>query len=1683
MPPERFPWDRKDFRKYDRSTPHRWRDSSSSSHHYGSSRWGGGSNEFRRPPGHGKQGSWHMFAEESGHGYAPFRSSDRMLDDKNFRSTVSRGDGKYGRNSRDNRVSFGQRDWRGDSWDLSNGSPNTPGRLLDVSNDQRSVDDMLTYPSSHSQPEYSSSWDQLQSKEQHDNNKLAGANGLEASQRGDRETSLDWKPLKWARSISLSSRGSGFSHSSSSKSLGGGDSTERKAELCAKTASLVTSPSGEAATCVTSALSEEMSARKKPRLKWGEGLAKFEKKKVDGPEVNVDKDGADISCSNNEMHSDCLNMTNKSPRLLGFSECASPATPSSVACSSPGLEEKSFGKPVNVDNDVNNLCGSPSAGSQSHTESFSFNLEVLEGTSITNLLVELLQYDDSSVDSSFMRSTAMNKLLVLKDNLSKTLEVTESEIDSLENELESLKFESGSGCPCPAVSSSLPMEGNPQLHREQAADFNSMARPSPLEVLSCGAENVEKVDNLPDVHCGIKDDDVDSPGTATSKFVESVSIAKKVSSPHDPGKFDEHSGGKDVVHFPTVVSNCSMPCTNEEGIGASACRDVDMPIERKEGGTVSSDLSYAEDNLCNLILAANKESACRASEVFSNVLPKDLRKVNFSEVCSVASWKSDSIVRAQFASRKRLKKFKERVVTLKFKALNHLWKEDIRLLSIRKHRAKSQKKFESNLRTTQCVVQKNRSSIRLRFSSPVENLSLVPSTEMLNFTRKLLSECQVKHYRNDLKMPALILDKKERRNSQFISNNGLVEDPWAVEKERAMINPWTSEEREIFIDKLGSFGKDFQTIATFLDHKTTADCVEFYYKNHKSDCFEKTKKSKPVKSSTTYLMASSKNWKREMNAASLDVLGTASCIAADAEEGLEKQQMRAGRVYLSGHYDSKMSCHDEKLDQSSDFDMLESERETAAADVLAGICGSMSSEAMGSCITTSLDPGESCWDRKSQRVNSVKKRPSLSDVSQNADEETCSDESCGEMDPSDWTDEEKAVFIRAVSSHGKDFAMISQCVGTRSRDQCKVFFSKVRKCLGLDSIHAGLGNSDDLDGGGSDTEDGCAMETSSVMCSDKLGSDLVEDLDMPVTVTKHEESDALDMKTLTSDLNRSEDYDAVRVPDQDESKDEKTCVSDSCVTENKQSSRFDHGFNNHSEFVHAQETSNESVSSDAKRGKSIDDNISAGRAVSVSETVGYCSSSSGSGRVKTEVCANGSRDCLEGKKPLFLQDSLNGQLRDSDATKELPLHPHSNFSPVVSSVPEDQLAINSVLHASSALPCDNRNGLLSSQLLSLESGDIGKNSVCADDHLQLLPAQSSTNCSVSSQILRGYPLEILTKQETNGDISCGSASEVKGDHSVSGKNGTNQFLSQDFSLQKCSTSKVLQCSVPELPFLSPHCNNQVNGHSPNSSDLLKPSSSGDVKLFGRILSKPSSLQKPNPFDNVERGVHCAKSGSKSLNLKVGGHQTPEGSNSILKFDHNNFRSLENVPVKSYGFWDGSKIQTGFSSIPDYFLSKYPEAFSNYHRSSSKMEQQSLRPASGMMCSDTNLSNVSVLSAGEISGSNGLVDYQMYRGHDSSNKVQAYPVEVKQRQEIFSEIHRNGFEAIPNLQQQGRGMVGMNVGGRGGILVGGSCPAVVSDPVAALKMHFAKTEQYGGGQNGSIIREEESWRSRGGDLGR
>lgn len=982
------------------------------------------------------------------------------------------------------------------------------------------------------------------------------------------------------------------------------------------------------------------------------------------------------------------------------------------------------------------------------------------------------------------------------------------------------------------------------------------------------------------------------------------------------------------------------------------------------------------------------------------------------------------------------------------------------------------------------------------------NLSLVPTTQVINFASKLLEDSRTKVYRSSLNMPPLILDNKEKIMSRFISSNGLVEDPCSLEKERFITNPWTSEEKEIFLDKLSIFGKDFRKIASFLDNKTTADCVEFYYKNHKSECFQKAKKKPEFAekgksySKNTYLVTSSKRWNRDNNAASLDLLGAASAIAANDDDGLKNQKFTPRLIF--GSCNSRIARGDDVMSKRpSAINILGSERENVAADVLAGICGSLSSEAMSSCITSSIDIGEGYQERKCQPMRLKKRRSVTPEVAQDVDEGTCSDESCGEVDHANWTDEERSVFVQAVSSYGKDFAMISQCVRTKSSTQCKVFFSKARKCLGLDMMHpgscsGGASLSDNTNGGGgADMEDASLVESGSGV---KLDSKTDDDLSLSSLKAVQTEISPVGTINIHPDTGKSKKIDNAGELDVviDElgpedvharSKNKNACLvldgdndlENSDGSESQAAKILENGFGPHSKTGQ-----NEDTESGSQEKSAVIQEVNDIVKPCTNEASGVYVHSSRAGEAGTEFSLHGNSF---NEKGLQVAPLSNGNVPLSastnlSATGTLPgsqqINP-INLDAAPLSVLQTPIAVQT--QKSLNLTSISDSGKTSNTHLKISVGGGAE-----DGYNKPLYQQSSMDHINPMNSLQAYPQSIPTKKVLNGDIGAYKPTPSQSISKLERNLCSEHLLPQDSHLPKSNGHGPKRDMRSELHVLSED-QLKENSRKPRPrclSDSDQPTRKGDVKLFGQILSHPSTQQKPTSRaeEKEDRDAKHAKSSENSYNLKITSAQNLNGILASTKFDHNTYLGLRDmgVPVRSFGYWDGNRIQTGFPSVPDsaILLAKYPAAFGNYPPSSSNVEQQQLH-----RISDCSLNGVSVMPARELSGSKGVTDYQAYMNCDGA-KVQPFAVDLKQQQNgYYTEMQRqrrgSEFDGVPSVQQQ-RGMLGLDVLGRGGILHGGGGPRnTVSDPVAAIRRHYAG-EQYNG-QIGSIIREE-TWRSNG-----
>lgn len=366
-----------------------------------------------------------------------------------------------------------------------------------------------------------------------------------------------------------------------------------------------------------------------------------------------------------------------------------------------GVEEKESVKAAKVDHDTTNLSCSPSIMSQTNYEGPTFNLENLDLTSIdhlSSLINELLQSDDpSSVETGYVQTTSMNKLLVWKVDILKALEVTESEIDSLETELKSLIAEPRSCHDHLVASNLLQRECHLKPSEEQVTASSFTAGSVPLLVVSPGDMIIEDIPTaLEDEHVALKDGEIDSPGSATSKLV---------------GPSETAECGERDVDFDNDTSNSESCLENGLSDEDNTCHSDHKPTANNcQNLATLGNAHYNVGHIYNSIMASNKDSLYMAVEELNKLLPVQCL-FDISTASSVSILQRDSTaIKEKFLMRKRSLQFKEKVVVLKFKVFQHFWKEG-RVVSVRKLRGKSHKKFDQS----RVAFKKNRSSSRSRF--------------------------------------------------------------------------------------------------------------------------------------------------------------------------------------------------------------------------------------------------------------------------------------------------------------------------------------------------------------------------------------------------------------------------------------------------------------------------------------------------------------------------------------------------------------------------------------------------------------------------------------------------------------------------------------------------------------------------------------------------------------------------------------------------------------------------------------------------------------------------------------------------------------------------------------------------------------------------------------------------------
>ncbi|KAK9836331.1 hypothetical protein WJX81_006307 [Elliptochloris bilobata] len=291
----------------------------------------------------------------------------------------------------------------------------------------------------------------------------------------------------------------------------------------------------------------------------------------------------------------------------------------------------------------------------------------------------------------------------------------------------------------------------------------------------------------------------------------------------------------------------------------------------------------------------------------------------------------------------------------------------------------------------------------------------------------------VERMKDMCKIPSQLLCPHERASQRFDSANALVADPVAAREAEERERPWAPDEKRVFNEKFLAFGKDFRRIATFLDHRSTADCITHFYRTQKLDEFAAVRRKQQLKKRRT---------QTEVNR-SITYLGVAAPPGAARRGDLpygratgEGGPLCGGGAPEGGAEDANPNSVAWTADEEALFvnGVRQFGRDPAAIRRLMG-------------ATRTLGAIKSFYSKNRSRLGLDSL---LEALGWEAAPQALAPADGGSKRPSFWNEVEKQAFLDAYQAHGRKWAQLEAAVPTKTSMQIKNYYQNYKGKLGLD---------------------------------------------------------------------------------------------------------------------------------------------------------------------------------------------------------------------------------------------------------------------------------------------------------------------------------------------------------------------------------------------------------------------------------------------------------------------------------------------------------------------------------------------------------------------------------------------------------------------------------------------------------
>uniref|UniRef100_A0A8D2LCY1 Nuclear receptor corepressor 2 n=1 Tax=Varanus komodoensis TaxID=61221 RepID=A0A8D2LCY1_VARKO len=255
-------------------------------------------------------------------------------------------------------------------------------------------------------------------------------------------------------------------------------------------------------------------------------------------------------------------------------------------------------------------------------------------------------------------------------------------------------------------------------------------------------------------------------------------------------------------------------------------------------------------------------------------------------------------------------------------------------------------------------------------------------------------------------IPPMLYDAEQQR-IKFINMNGLMDDPMKIYKDRQVMNMWSEQEKEAFREKFMQHPKNFGLIASFLERKTVADCVLYYYLTKKNENYKNlVRRNYRRRGKNQQMPRSSQDEKDEK----------------EKEKDMEKEEEKPEAE------NEKDELTKEKNEDTSGEDNDEKEAVTSKGRKTANSQGRRKGR-----ITRSM-----ASEANNEEVAAPQQNAEIASLEMN--------------ESSRWTEEEMETAKKGLLEHGRNWSAIARMVGSKSVSQCKNFYFNYKKRQNLDEI-------------------------------------------------------------------------------------------------------------------------------------------------------------------------------------------------------------------------------------------------------------------------------------------------------------------------------------------------------------------------------------------------------------------------------------------------------------------------------------------------------------------------------------------------------------------------------------------------------------------------------------------------------